>query len=240
MPWISVVMRASMALKSVLSSSTVSSVPYTGTRSSVWPVCRMRRTASRRSRSGFSVDRVRKMPPATPMTSAKPAPSINTRRKLDSSWLRASLVLPTCKQRSAEIDRGDLENRIAIARPDLRPDRVGAAGQFRQIECAPCFRQRVQQHVFEGTDQPDEQRLARPRSLLDLDRARQRRQPARLVARRVFAQRRLDDVVIALLQQRSEQSVGQYADHDRAGEEGPEIPRRQPEAERLADPISPL
>jgi hypothetical protein len=116
----------------------------------------------------------------------------------------------------------------------------GPPGSASRSKAPPGFRQRVQQHVLEGADQPHEQRLARSRSLLALDRARQRRQPARLVARRVFAQRRLDDVVIALLEQGAEQSVRQYADHHRADEERSEIPRRQPEPERLADSISPL
>jgi hypothetical protein len=71
-------------------------------------------------------------------------------------------------------------------------------------------------------------------------RAGQRRQAAGLIARRVFAQRRLDDVVIAAFEQRGEQSVGQPANQQACWrEEDPEIPRREPHPERLADAISP-
>ena len=73
----------------------------------------------------------------------------------------------------------------------------GPPGSSGEIECAPGLRQRIEQHILERPDQADEQRLARAGSLLDLDCARERGQAARLIARGVFAQRRLDDVVIA-------------------------------------------
>ena len=40
------------------------------------------------------------------------------------------------------------------------------------------------------------------------------------------------------IEQRPEQAVGEEADHQRAGEEGAEIPGGKPEAERLADAVS--
>jgi hypothetical protein len=49
----------------------------------------------------------------------------------------------------------------------------------------------------------------------------------------------LDDVVVAGFEQRRQQPVGEPADHHGTGEKGAEIPRRQAQAERLADAVNP-
>ena len=56
----------------------------------------------------------------------------------------------------ADFNRRDLEHGVAIAGVDLRPDRVGPAGQLGQIKGAEGFRQRIKQHIFERPDQPHE------------------------------------------------------------------------------------
>ena len=202
MPWISVVMRASIALKSVAqlidgifgAVDRHAIVGLAGLQDAPHRIAQIAQRLQRRSRQEHAADHADDERGAG--AEHQHAPEVG--QQLVARFARLADLQQRCRRRSI----------VATSSTALRsrartcaPDRVGAAGQLRQVECAPCFRQRVEQHVFEGADQPHEQRLARSRSLLDLDRARQRRQPARLVARRVFAQRRLDDVVIALLEQ---------------------------------------
>ena len=88
-----------------------------------------------------------------------------------------------------------------------------------------------EQRFRSGADDAHEEPLVAARSLLEIHRARERRQPALGVARRVFAQRRLDDLPIALGERRGQQRVGQQDDGERAGHEHRRVPEGEPQAE---------
>src|SRR5262249_54376953 len=62
----------------------------------------------------------------------------------------------------------------------------------------------------------------------------QRRQPANLVPRRVLAQRRADDVVVALRERGGEQRVGDGDQCDGADREDRGVPHREAQPQRVA------
>ena len=93
--------------------------------------CRIRRTASRRSRSGFSVERVRNSPPTIPIDQRgagaehQHAPEIR-----EQLIARFGGLADLQRGAAADVDGRDFEHGVAIARAHLRPDGVGPAGKL--------------------------------------------------------------------------------------------------------------
>jgi hypothetical protein len=115
---------------------------------------------------------------------------------------------------------------------ELVAERVGTIAELFDVVAPPRLRLADEHHLRPPAQHPHEQPFLIAGALLHLDGAAEREHAAGFVARRVLAQRRADDVVIALRQRRGEQRVGHGHQPHHADGEDRRVPHRQAEPER--------
>ncbi len=125
----------------------------------------------------------------------------------------------------------DFQHGAAIVSDGLRCTGLGVVEILLRVP-APSLRRAGKDRFSAGPQEAHVKALLIARALLQFDGPLQRRQSAELVTGRVLAQRRVNDVVIALRERGREKRIRESRERDDADDENGRIPQREPETER--------